>query len=104
MILKNKEYQDFIVLIVKQKEPAMKKISLFWMLLSAASLVITSGIHAQERSGLDWSQFDFVSGDEIIFEDNQEGERNGEFPSKWDLSNGTVENAVLTQPEAIWAT
>ncbi len=44
---------------------------------------------------LTWSQFDFVPGDIIIFEDNLEGERNGEFPSKWDLVNGTVENAVF---------
>lgn len=40
-----------------------------------------------------WSAFDFVPGDEIIFEDNLEGERNGEFPSKWDLVAGTIENA-----------
>lgn len=40
-----------------------------------------------------WNTFDFVPGDVIIFEDNLEGERNGEFPSKWDLVNGSVENA-----------
>lgn len=51
--------------------------------------------------GLDWSQFDFVPGDVIIFEDNQEGERNGEFPSKWDLVNGTVENAVFNGENVI---
>lgn len=34
---------------------------------------------------LEWSKYDFVPGTEIIFEDNQEGEQNGEFPSKWDL-------------------
>ncbi|MDP2236753.1 MAG: OmpA family protein [Bacteroidales bacterium] len=42
---------------------------------------------------LTWSKFDFVPGDVIIFEDNQEGEQNGEFPSKWDLAGGLVENA-----------
>ncbi len=48
-----------------------------------------------EESGpeLIWSAFDFVPGDVIIFEDLLEGERNGEFPSKWDLVAGTVENA-----------
>ena len=30
-------------------------------------------------------KYDFVPGSEIIFEDNQEGLKNGEFPSKWDL-------------------
>ena len=42
---------------------------------------------------LSWAKYDFVPGTEIIFEDNQEGEKNGEFPSKWDLDKGTVENA-----------
>lgn len=32
---------------------------------------------------LTWAKYDFVPGMEIIFEDNQEGEQNGEFPSKW---------------------
>lgn len=40
-----------------------------------------------------WSKYDFVPGDKIIFEDNQLGEENGEFPSRWDLVQGTVENA-----------
>ena len=43
--------------------------------------------------GLAWSKYDFVPGSEIIFEDNQENEENGEFPSRWDLVEGTVENA-----------
>lgn len=42
-----------------------------------------------------WAKYDFVPGTEIIFEDNQEGEQNGEFPSKWDLEKGTFENANL---------
>ncbi|MBS4061064.1 MAG: OmpA family protein [Bacteroidetes bacterium] len=42
---------------------------------------------------LTWAKYDFVPGDVIIFEDNQEGELNGEFPSKWDLAGGLVENA-----------
>ncbi|WP_462318544.1 OmpA family protein, partial [Marinilabilia sp.] len=40
-----------------------------------------------------WSKYDFVPGDKIIFEDNLEGEENGEFPSRWDLVAGNVENA-----------
>ncbi len=42
---------------------------------------------------LNWSKYDFVPGDKIIFEDNLIGEENGEFPSRWDLVQGTVENA-----------
>ena len=40
-----------------------------------------------------WSKYDFVPGDNVIFEDNLVGEENGEFPSRWDLVRGTVENA-----------
>ncbi|HQH25690.1 MAG TPA: OmpA family protein [Bacteroidales bacterium] len=44
---------------------------------------------------LSWSKYDFVPGDKVIFEDNLTGERNGEFPSRWDLEEGTVECASL---------
>jgi len=49
----------------------------------------------KEAAGVElkWSKFDFVPGDKIIFEDNLVGEENGEFPSRWDLVQGTVENA-----------
>ncbi len=42
---------------------------------------------------LNWSKYDFVPGDKVIFEDNLENEENGEFPSRWDLVDGTTENA-----------
>ena len=42
---------------------------------------------------LTWSKYDFVQGDQVIFEDNLAGEQNGEFPSRWDLVAGTVEIA-----------
>jgi OOP family OmpA-OmpF porin len=44
---------------------------------------------------LAWNKYDFVPGDQVIFEDNLEGEENGEFPSRWDLVRGTVEIAKL---------
>ncbi len=40
-----------------------------------------------------WSKYNFVPGDKIIFEDDLSGEENGEFPSRWDLSQGSAENA-----------
>ncbi|WP_346859729.1 OmpA family protein [uncultured Draconibacterium sp.] len=41
-----------------------------------------------------WSKFDFVPGDEVIFEDAPSAdEENGEFPSRWDLVSGQVEIA-----------
>ncbi|NJO88558.1 MAG: hypothetical protein HC831_06045 [Chloroflexia bacterium] len=52
-------------------------------------------IGAQENAALKWQNYDFVPGEEIIFNDNQQGEQNGEFPCKWDLVGGSVENANL---------
>ena len=42
-----------------------------------------------------YNKFDFVAGDEIIFEDNMVGEKVGEFPSKWDLIKGEAEIAKM---------
>lgn len=47
----------------------------------------------QSKTMKAWSKYDFVPGDIIIFQDNQENEENGEFPSKWDLKEGNVEIA-----------
>lgn len=56
----------------------------------------------QPQSTLTWAKYDFVPGTEIIFEDNQQGEQNGEFPSKWDLVSGTVENANLNGENVVF--
>ncbi|MDY0078855.1 MAG: hypothetical protein RBR87_16425, partial [Bacteroidales bacterium] len=41
-----------------------------------------------------WAKFDFVPGDEVIFEDAPSAdEENGEFPSRWDLHEGGAEVA-----------
>ena len=42
-----------------------------------------------------WSKYDFVPGETVLFNDNLEGEQNGEFPSQWDLIDGYVENALF---------
>lgn len=55
-----------------------------------------------EKPVLNWAKYDFVPGTEIIFEDNQEGELNGEFPSKWDLVKGSVENANFDGSNVIY--
>ena len=48
-----------------------------------------------------WSKYDFVPGDIVIFEDNLEGEQNGEFTSQWDLIDGYVENALFANENVI---
>jgi OOP family OmpA-OmpF porin len=55
-----------------------------------------SGSDSKDNApSLAWNKYDFVPGDQVIFEDNLEGEENGEFPSRWDLVSGTVEMARL---------
>lgn len=56
----------------------------------------------QPQSALKWTKYDFVPGTEIIFEDNQQNEQNGEFPSKWDLVTGIVENANMNENNVIY--
>ncbi len=52
---------------------------------------------------LKWNKYDFVPGEKIIFEDSQEGEENGEFPSRWDLAGGgSVENASFGDQNVIY--
>ena len=47
----------------------------------------------EAKPELKWAKYDFIPGDRVIFEDNLEGEENGEFPSRWDLMAGNVEVA-----------
>ena len=42
-----------------------------------------------------WNNYDFVAGDEIIFEDTMENEQLGEFPSRWDIFHGNAEIVEL---------
>ena len=55
----------------------------------------------KSSSALSWSKYDFVPGDQVIFEDNLEREENGEFPSRWDLHSGNAEVAELDGEKVI---
>jgi len=48
-----------------------------------------------------WTNYDFVAGEKIIFEDLLVGEENGEFPSRWDLLSGSAEVASLNGENVI---
>ncbi len=49
-----------------------------------------------------WAKFDFIPGDEVIFEDEPSSdEENGEFPSRWDLKRGNVEIAEMDDKNVI---
>jgi len=48
-----------------------------------------------------YAKSDFVAGDEIIFDDDQSGEKMGEFPSMWDLLGGNAEIVPFGEQKAI---
>lgn len=56
---------------------------------------------AAPQNNIVWNKYDFVPGDVVIFEDNLAGEKNGEFPSKWDMTKGTFENASFNGENVI---
>jgi outer membrane protein OmpA-like peptidoglycan-associated protein len=52
----------------------------------------TNTVEQPAQPAVVWSRFDFVPGDTVLFEDGPSiDEENGEFPSRWDLYNGTAE-------------
>jgi outer membrane protein OmpA-like peptidoglycan-associated protein len=59
------------------------------------AVVSATGQPQEVTPALTWAKYDFVPGTEIIFEDDFRGETNGEFPSRWDITKGTVEMAQL---------
>lgn len=54
-----------------------------------------SQVSDPQKAAIGWNNYDFVAGDEIIFEDLVENEQIGEFPSKWDLFNGYAQVAEI---------
>lgn len=58
-------------------------------------------INSQQPT-LVWNKYDFVPGTEIIFEDDFLGEKNGEFPSRWDMTKGNIEIANWNGGNVVW--
>ena len=48
-----------------------------------------------------YEQSDFVPGTAVFFEDNLQGEQMGEFPSKWDLIDGSTDVANMKGKKCI---
>ena len=55
----------------------------------------TDNTPRNKKAEINWNSYDFVAGDEIIFEDDVANEQVGEFPSKWDVFGGYAQVAVL---------
>lgn len=58
---------------------------------AAGQVAEAGGQQTKKSAEMSWNKFDFVSGDEIMFEDNQANEQLGEFPSQWDVLRGSAE-------------
>ena len=53
---------------------------------------LSESVPQEQVNTIKWNKFDFVPGDEVIFEDMPSvDEENGEFPSRWDLHEGSSE-------------
>ena len=59
------------------------------------------GQQKKKSAAVSWNKYDFVPGDEIIFEDNVTNEQMGEFPSQWDLLKGNAEIVEVDGVKAI---
>ena len=71
-----------------------------------AGAQVTDPLEVAEKVGnestkLNWSKYDFIPGDKVIFEDNLLDEENGEFPFRWDLFRGNVEIAEFGSENVI---
>jgi hypothetical protein len=74
-----------------EKTPPLKPIIMKKSLFATVLLLLAGmTLKAQESN---YAKTDFVPGDEIIFDDNFEHEKLGEFPLRWDLLDGYAETA-----------
>ena len=59
------------------------------------------GAQQINQNAIAWNNYDFVAGDEIIFEDNNANEPLGEFPAMWDAFNGAAEIVQISGVKCI---
>lgn len=50
---------------------------------------------SSQKVNVSYTKYDFVPGNEVIFEDDLKNEQKGEFPGKWDLVEGNAEIAQI---------
>ncbi len=62
---------------------------------------VDKSVTNQQEINASYTKYDFVPGNEVIFEDDQKGEKKGEFPSKWDLLEGNAEIAQINGENTI---
>ncbi len=57
-------------------------------ILIAMACSIVHCVQAQENTLKEYNNYDFVSGEKILFEDNFSGDQKGEFAAHWNLKSG----------------
>jgi len=66
---------------------------------------LDKGKEAKDEKGkineVTYRKYDFIPGNEVIFEDDLRNEQKGEFPSKWDLLEGNAEIASINNENVI---
>lgn len=68
---------------------------------SSSSTTTEQNDAATSETSVSNQKSDFVQGSVVIFEDAVQGEKVGEFPSKWDLVRGNAEIAVVNGQQVI---
>lgn len=56
---------------------------------------------SKTQTDVSYAKYDFVPGNDVIFEDDLKGEQKGEFPSRWDLMEGNAEIAQINGENTI---
>jgi len=56
---------------------------------------------AKQKTDISYTKYDFIPGNELIFEDDLKNEQKGEFPSKWELVEGNAEIAQINGENAL---
>ena len=95
----DKAIDDTFDNLFKRKKKKTKQVTTSEENPAAEGAETTAGDESESLNA--WTKFDFVPGDVVIFDDNLEGELNGEFPSKWDLYKGNVEIAKYGEENVI---
>ncbi len=71
---------------------------------TAQTPAVAAAPQIPQAPAMNWNKFDFVSGDEVIFDDQLANEKIGEFPSQWDLGDGYAEIAEINGMKVIYGT
>jgi OOP family OmpA-OmpF porin len=78
----------------------MKHLTLFIAVAGISALSVSACAQTENSAPISaYNNYDFVPGDQIIFDDSFTGDQNGEFPAHWNLGAGqAVVNTIAGRP------